>query len=308
MLQSYEGVTRTIDSEFDMELGWWRQVVQLEHPRWARRTATLVNDAGALHDAGGDTLYGVFSSSGDEPGPARRDTYDLRFLGLAFPLSQLVAADSAGPGLSWIEELARLALDGVKRFDAGERQRLEYTRDDGVHVTIVLEGDAPARPVVVTQRMGEDVAETRVAYAQVAAAQSTEQGVHTASIWFPQSVSYQLTVDGEVGYHERIDVLACEFVARPDAGRFTVSSLGLPRGRRVLGDHQLQMVIDDELRMAGPRDLMNPDQTSYTIVDQAELRRPKHAGHQSMLVIINGVLLLAILFLAVLLRAVFRRR
>lgn len=293
--QSYAGVTRHVESEFIVGQDLWRQVVLLSHPKWKRRTVSLVNDEGAFHDDGGASLYGSFSSSRDEIGSARPDVYDIRLLGLRFPQSDLAGSTDATSSahLYWASRLGPLKTEHLSKNDGSPLFRYLATKGDGVEVAIVSDPEKGGNPTLITQRLDGNVIQVEVSYMLVEARRDSEHGGGLFMVWFPKNVVYTaILVGNEVGYREVIEIIECDFVKRPEVERFQISTLGLPRGRRVMGDGVNQMVIDDGLRRATGQDIMNPGESSYTIIEQTERADgdvDSGLNHNWTLIAINGI-------------------
>ncbi|KAA0134429.1 hypothetical protein FYZ48_20255 [Gimesia chilikensis] len=274
-LNSYQDVVKEISTEFNSDNDFFKQEVQLSHPRWNRRTVSLINNDGAFHDQGGKTIYGTLAT-GDrskEIGPTRPDSFDFRFLGLVFPLSKLVAPPNRPPPIGWAEGLK---INQVKQFTNANKHtlnRYECTGENGIQTTIVTDGTAGNVPVMIRRSNKDMIIETNITY-------SLQEAVLNKNgpkkIWFPNKVIYEIRSDGEVGYREVLNVIECDFVTPPDLENFNIASLDLPQGRRVLKNNSIQMLIDDEkLRQATGRDLLNPDNSSFTIRKYSDIEAPQ---------------------------------
>tara|TARA_R110002111_G_scaffold177166_1_gene243185 strand:+ start:5594 stop:6307 length:714 start_codon:yes stop_codon:yes gene_type:complete len=159
MLNSYQDVTKNIDTEFYCENDFFLQEVHLIHPRWKRRTVSLVNNNGAFHDQGGNTIYGSLASpqSSKTIGPSRPDSFDFRFLGLMFPLNQLVAPKNWTPVASWSRGLKIIDTEKVKDSKGHVLNRFNCSIEQESQIRIVLDHTAGNVPILVRRSHNDTV-------------------------------------------------------------------------------------------------------------------------------------------------------
>lgn len=292
-LQSYAGVKRSIESAFYVDRDWWRQDVNWAHPRWKRRSVSLVNNDGSFHDAGGGSLYGLSSKNTDQ-GWHRPDVYDFRFVGLVGPLGSLATASRGFHAFGWFNDIA--SLDAVN--EVNETHLAKYTVNFGgksnVRMEVTMDPNLGNAPVRIFRSMGADAIDLRVSYFTEPLPYGT--GDDASRIWFPKNVTYEMIIDGVVGYKETIEIISVDFTALPPSHAFTVKSFGLPKGRRIMGDGSQQMLISNNgLRDATIYDHLNPDQKSFTTSEQVDLNATEAFGRmrlRTILLYVNAVALL----------------